>query len=262
VLASGRGFQKLNVTPVLLRIFAAFAISLAGGGCSALLARSHKRLCAFISLGAGTLLGVAVCGIAPECLESLPWWQFLLGVGSGYFLFAVVTRYIFHICPACAASHFDEVTTHHLAEFALAMMVALAIHCTVDGLALAVGHEESTAVDLSVTFAICVHKFPEGLALGALLLGGGFKRGAMLWLVTAVESTTVLGGLLGWFVLQNVPNVWLELALANAGGGFLYLAVHAVLGEIFKHHKSLVLGSFASGFGLIAALILYFHLRA
>jgi zinc and cadmium transporter len=246
----------------LIRIVAAFGIALAAGGLSALLARTHKQLCAFISLGAGTLLGVAVCGIAPECLEALRWWQFLLGVGSGYLLFAVVSRYVFHICPACAASHFDEATTHHLAEFALAMMVALAIHCTVDGLALAVGHEEGTAVDLSVTLAICVHKFPEGLALGALLLGGGFRRKQMLWLVAAVESTTVLGGLLGWFVLRDVSQLWLALALANAGGGFFYLALHAMLGEIFKHHKALVLGNFAAGFAVIAALILYFHLRA
>ena len=251
-----------SALPVLLRIFVAFAIPLTAGGFSALVARTHKQLCAFISLGAGTLLGVAVCGILPECLDSLSWWQFLLGAGSGYLLFAVVSRYIFHICPACAASHFDEATTHHLGEFAMAMMIALAIHCTVDGLALAVGHQESGAVDLSVTLAICVHKFPEGLALGALLLGGGFQRNRVLLLVAAVESTTILGGVLGWFGFRNVSAVWLALALANAGGGFFYLAIHAVLGEIFKHHKRLVLGNFAAGFSVIAALILYFHLRA
>src|SRR6266478_3017555 len=144
--------KNVDLIPIVIRIVAAFAIALAGGGLSALLARTHKQLCAFISLGAGTLLGVALCGIAPECLDSLGWWQFLLGVGSGYLLFAIVSRYIFHICPACAASHFDEATTHRLAEIALAMMIALGIHCTVDGLALAVGHEESAAVDLSVTF--------------------------------------------------------------------------------------------------------------
>jgi zinc and cadmium transporter len=252
----------MSVTPVLIRIVAAFFIAVAAGGFSALVGRTHRQLCAFISLGAGTLLGVAVCGIAPECLGALRWWQFVLGVGSGYLLFAVVSRYVFHICPACAASHFDEATTHRLAEFALAMMLALAIHCTVDGLALAVGHEQSAAVDLSVTFAICVHKFPEGLALGALLLGGGFRRGPMLGLVAAVESTTILGGLVGWFALGSVSELWLALALANAGGGFFYLAVHAVLGEIFKHHKGLVLGNFAAGFAAVAALILYFHLRA
>lgn len=252
----------MTLPPILVRIIVAFAIALAGGGLSALLARTHRQLCAFISLGAGTLLGVAVCGIAPECLRALAGWQFWLAAASGYLLFAVVGRFLFHVCPACAASHFDEATTHRLAEFGLAMMLALAIHCTVDGLALAAGHEESTAVDLSVTFAICVHKFPEGLALGALLLGGGFQRRNMLWLVAAVESTTLLGGLLGWFALRNVSNFWLALALANAGGGFFYLAAHAMWGEIFRHHKGLVLGNFAAGFGVIACLILYFHLHA
>ncbi len=252
--------------PILIRILAAFAVALAGGIFSTLVARSHKQLCAFISLGAGTLLGVAVCGIAPECWEVLRWWQFALGVGSGYVLFAIISRYVFHVCPACAASHFDEHTTHRLAEFAMAMMIALAIHCTVDGLALAAGLEESAPVDLSITFAICVHKFPEGLALGALLLGGGFHRAKTLRLVALVESTTILGGLAGWFVLQNVARSSLELTLAlmlaNAGGGFLYLAIHAVLGEILRHHRALVLANFAAGFGAIAALILFFHLRA
>jgi len=248
--------------PIVLRILAAFAVALGGGMFSALLARTHQRLCAFISLGAGTLLGVAVCGIAPECLEALVWWQFMLAAASGYGLFALITRYVFHVCPACSASHFDEHTTHRLAEFAVAMMIALSIHCLVDGLALAAGHAEGEALDLSVTFAICVHKFPEGVALGALLLGGGFQRRKMLWLVAAVEATTIAGGLLGWLVLQDVSGLWLPLALAHAGGGFFYLAVHAVLGEIFKHHKRLVLTSFATGFGAIAALILFFHLQA
>ncbi len=252
----------MNATPIVIRILVAFAVALAGGGSSAAVARTHKQLCAFISLGAGTLLGVAVCGIFPESLEALRWWQFLLGVASGYVFFTIVSRYVFHVCPACAASHFDEATTHRLAELALAMMIALAIHCTVDGLALAAGHEESRAVDLSVTSAICAHKFPEGLALGALLLGGGFRRTRMLWLVAAVESTTVVGGLLGWCFLQNMSASWLALALANVGGGFLYLAVHALAGETLGRHKGVVLGNFAAGFGAIAALILYFHLKA
>src|ERR1019366_6912956 len=185
-------------TSILFQIFAAFAIALAGGALSAWLARTHEQLCAFISLGAGTLLGVAVCGIAPECLEALLWWQCLLAGSSGYFLFAFVTKYVYHVCPACAASHFDEATTHRLAEFATALMMALSIHCLVDGLALAAGNEEARPVSLSITFAICVHKFPEGLALGALPLGGGYQRGKMLWLVAGGESTPLLCGLLGW----------------------------------------------------------------
>ena len=81
-------------------------------------------------------------------------------------------------------------------------------------------------------------------------------------MVAAVESTTILGGFLGWFVFRSVSQVWVSLALAHAGGGFIFLATHAVLGEILKHEKKVVLISFASGVCAIAALILVFHLRA
>jgi zinc transporter ZupT len=243
-------------TPILIRAFVAFTVALAGGLLSALLARTHKQLCALISLGAGTLLGVTLFAIGPECWKDLAPWQLALGAGSGYGLFALISKYVFHVCPACAASHFDEAATHRFGEIAVAMMIALAIHCTVDGLALAAGHHERQALDFSITMAICVHKAPEGLALGALLLGAGFHRGRMLALVAAVESTTVLGGLLGWFVLRDLSSLWLALALAHAGGGFIFLAAHAVLGEIMKHEKKIVLLSFAAGFFAIGLLTL------
>ena len=42
--------------------------------------------------------------------------------------------------------------------------------------------------------------------------------------------------------------------MAHVGGGFLYLATHAVVGEMLKHGKKLVLTSFSIGVGLIAVL--------
>ena len=238
----------------------AFALAVGGGVMGATLGTSHKRLCALISIGAGSLLGVTVFAILPEILEGLNWWQLLLGLGSGYALFAIVSKYIFHVCPACAASHFDEATTHRFSEIASAMMLALAIHCTVDGLAMAAGGETSEttpatshATGFSIILAVCVHKIPEGLALGALLLGAGLSRRRIVGYVMAVEATTLLGGAAGLIFFPNASAFWLDIALAHAGGGFLFLATHAVLGEILKHHKALVLGSFAAGFALIGA---------
>jgi zinc transporter ZupT len=141
------------------------------------------------------------------------------------------------------------------------MMLALAIHCTADGLALAAGHEEqasnvvgSRALNLSLVLAVCVHKVPEGLALGALLLGAGFGPRAALLRVSAVEAATLAGGALGALFLRNAGTVWLDGIVAHVGGGFLFLAKHAVAGEIFKHHKSLVLVSFGIGFAVIGVL--------
>jgi len=63
----------------VIRTLVAFGVALGGGLLSALLARTHKQLCALISLGAGTLLGVTFFAIVPKCWNELAPWQFLLG---------------------------------------------------------------------------------------------------------------------------------------------------------------------------------------
>jgi zinc transporter ZupT len=245
----------------------AFALAVAGGALGASLGTSHRRLCALISIGAGTLLGVTIFAIVPESLAALHWWGVLVALASGYALFGVISKYVYHVCPACAASHFDESATHHFSEIAAAMTIALAIHCLADGLALAAGHEAEAAhvpgsrvLDLSLVLAICVHKIPEGLALGGLLLGAGFSRAQTVFRVAAVESTTLLGGILGLVFFRGISSVWLDAVVAHVGGGFLFLAIHAVLGEIIKHHKGLVLTSFAVGFVAVGGLTLMLRL--
>jgi zinc transporter ZupT len=244
----------------------AFALAVVGGTLGAVLGTSHKRLCGLISLGAGTLLGVTLFAILPESAEGLRWWQLLLAFASGYAVFAVISKYIFHVCPACAASHFDEATTHRFSEIASAMMLALAIHCTVDGLGISAGNHADAGspvsgqiVDFSIILAVCVHKIPEGLALGALLRGAGLETWGIIWRVIAVEGTTLLGGVLGWLVFPHASQLWIMVALAHAGGGFIFLATHAIIGEILKHHKALVLTSFGVGVGLIGLFELCLH---
>jgi zinc transporter ZupT len=247
----------------LIYVALAFALAVIGGALGVSLARSHRRLCVLISLGAGTLLGVTAFAILPESFEAMSWWLVLLALGSGYGVFALITRYVYHVCPACAASHFDEATTHRFGEIAGGLMIALAIHCTVDGIAIAAGHEAelshvpgSRMLALSLLVAICVHKIPEGLALASLLRGAGFGPGATLFRVAGVQAATLVGGVLGLLFLKDLPAIWLAALVAHAGGGFLFLALHAVFGEIFKHHKALVLTNFAVGFGGIGILTL------
>ena len=125
-----------------------------------------------------------------------------------------------------------------------------------DGLALGIQGEApaTDATKWSLFSALCIHKVPEGLALGSLLIGAGLRRAAAVGWVAAVEATTLLGGVIGYFFLTNISILWLGLIMAHVGGGFIYLATHAVVGEMLKHGKKLVLTSFALGVALIAVL--------
>src|SRR5437763_8543925 len=240
----------------LWQVVAAYVFALAGGGISTSLHLEHKPLCALISFAAGTLLGVTLFAILPEGLNESSVWPVVAAAATGYLLFFFISKYVHHVCPACAASHFDADATRHFSEIASALIVALAIHSTTDGLALGIQQEAPTmdATKWSLFSALCIHKVPEGLALGSLLIGAGLHRSAALGWVAAVEATTLLGGVIGYFFLTNISTLWLGLIMAEVGGGCLYLAVHAVLGEMLRHGKKRVLTSFLAGVTLIAVL--------
>lgn len=238
------------------QVIAAYLCALAGGLISTSLRLEHKQLCALISFAAGTLLSVTLFAILPEGLNYSGTWLVIAAGATGYVLFYFISKYVHHVCPACAASHFDADATRHFSDIATALIVALAIHSTTDGLALGIQQQAPTmdATRWSLFSALCIHKVPEGLALGSLLMGAGLHRSAALGWVAAVEATTLVGGIIGYLFLTNVSTFWLGLILAHVGGGFIYLATHAVLGEMLKHGKKLVLASFAVGIALIAGL--------
>src|SRR5881409_4280358 len=240
----------------LWQVLAAYVFALAGGWVSTSLQLPHKQLCALISFAAGTLLGVTIFAILPESFGACSWWAVFLALASGYALFFFISKHVHHVCPACAASHFDADATRHFSEIATALIVALSIHSATDGLALGLQGEipAMDATKWSLFSALCIHKVPEGLALGSLLIGAGLKRTAALGWVAAVEATTLLGGLIGYFFLANISTFWLGVIIAHVGGGFIYLAAHALLGEMLKHGKKLVLTSFSAGVALIALL--------
>src|ERR1700730_7227034 len=255
-LAAFGDSKIMNGQITLWQVVAAYVFALAGGSISTSLHLAHKPLCALISFAAGTLLGVTLFAILPESFGNSPGWAVAIAAATGYALVFFISKYIHHVCPACAASHFDADATRHFSEIATALIVALAIHSTTDGLALGI-QQEAPATDAtkwSLFAALCIHKVPEGLALGSLLIGAGFKRATALGWVTAVEGTTLLGGVVGFFFLAKVSTFWLGLIMAHVGGGFFYLAAHALLGEMLKHGKGLVVTSFLGGVVLIALL--------
>src|SRR5216110_138892 len=240
----------------LWQVIAAYIFALAGGSISASLRLEHKQLCALISFAAGTLLGVTMFAILPESFGACPCWAVFLALITGYALFFFISKHVHHVCPACAASHFDADATRHFSEIATALIVALAIHSTTDGMVLGI-QQEAPSIDAtkwSLFSALCIHKVPEGLALGSLLIGAGLRRSTALGWVAAVEATTLVGGVIGYFFLANVSSFWLGVIMAHVGGGFIYLATHAVVGEMLKHDKRLVLTSFLIGVALIAVL--------
>jgi zinc transporter ZupT len=240
---------------ILLESILAFVSALAGAYFIFKIRLNHERLCFLISLSAGALAGAALLTMLPEAyFESqvgIP--AIVLSLLTGYFLFWVINKYYFHVCPACAASHFDEATTKKFSEIVLLLFTALSLHAFLDGVAIATAGK--AAESGSIFTAIFAHKFPEGVALASLIAGANYKKNKIFQFVFLVESTTIIGALFGeYFLKTRVSPYWMGLLQAHLAGSFMYLSIHAVIGEIFKHHKKIVFTAFGLGLAAILAL--------
>lgn len=217
-------FASNSITAPLLRSGIATIMAIVGICFGALLTKAAARQLNILVYSAmGVLLLVTVLDILPDAKRGLSWGMFALGVASGIALFWLIGKYIYHICPACAAHTFDEAALHRLGQTAFLFMTALGIHATMDGLAVVVGDEVTGHANIGVFFAVALHKLPEGMALVLLLIGAGYDRLKALWWSCGIEALTELGALIGVLCLRNLPPAYLSLVFAHVGGGFLYL---------------------------------------
>lgn len=237
----------MNINVLEKSLLALFS-ALLGAGLIFFVKLDHKKLCSLISVSAGALLGAAVVGILPEASLNLSIVQLAASTLSGYLLFLVISKYYFHVCPACSASHFDEQTTKRFSEIVLLLFTALSFHSFLDGLALSTAGMSEHGKANSILIAVIAHKFPEGLALASLMIGANYTKRKIVQNVFLVESATVIGAIVGDLFLAKYFNAyWLGFVEAHIAGGFVYLSFHAIFGELLKNHKALVTISFITG---------------
>ncbi len=237
----------------LFQSLIAFMAAVAGAGLALPAGVSHKQLCALISFAAGSLLAVTFFHILPEAWGVLPLPAMALALASGFALFHVISRYVSHLCPACAASHFEEHSPSELRSMSLLLAIALTIHNLMDGMAISLDQHLKNQPSLFLTIAF--HKFPEGLALCALLMRSGQKKLPAFLIAVLFEATSLLGWWAGSTVLRDLAeNMWLHLILLHIGGGFIYLALHATLNEMETHSPRFIFLFFLCGFILMGLL--------
>ena len=204
-----------------------------------------------ISFAAGALLAVSLFDILPETFEAIGVLKGLLSFASGYLLFFLITKFVFHICPACAATH----TELNFKAITAAMVVALCVHSFMDGLAIAGGSSSSSGIGFLILLAVAYHKFPEGMALTLVAVGSGMSRARAFFMSCLIEwSTTLLGGLVGFLIPVSSGSPWMGCVLGHVGGGFVFLVLHALLSEVVKHHpRYTVLSAVLGGLSILFA---------
>jgi len=183
----------------------------------------NKTLLFLIALSVGALLGGAFLHLLPEAAEA----------GENIFIFVLFGIILFLLIEKLLHwrhCHDGKCEKHPVTYLTL---IGDTIHNFIDGLIIAGAFLVNWKIGLITLAAIALHEIPQELGDFAILIYGGFtkKRALILNFLTALSS--ILGGIIGYFVLDKITFA-LPYILALAAGGFIYIALADLIPELHK----------------------------
>lgn len=211
-----------------------FVSTLLGGLASI---RFRNRLQLILGFTAGVLVGVVALEILPEIMHLVQKTnadprQPMLALVAGFLFFHVVEKSI-------AIHHSGEGSYEEHKHPAIGLMSALGLtfHSFLDGVAIGLGFQISTADGLLIAVAVIGHDFSDGLNTGSLML---VHKNSMRWtlaLILADAAAPVLGALSTLFF--TLPDQAVLLYLGFFAGFLLYVGIADILIEAHQEHSSL-----------------------
>ncbi len=212
-----------------------------------LLLRDHHRNAVLphgISFAIGALLAVAFWGLIPEAFAEVKPEQFQALSGTilagilGFFVLEKLLIWRHCHYGSCEAhgddGHADDHMHNHghshghghgKAKSAGALIIlGDSIHNFVDGVLIAAAFLTDVQLGIVTSLAVAAHEIPQEVGDFAILLDSGYSRGKALFYNILASLTTVLGGVLAYFSLEDLHDS-LPYFLALAASSFIYIAV-------------------------------------
>ena len=222
-----------------------------------------------ISFAIGALLAVAFWGLIPEAFEQVKPEQFQLLSGTilagilGFFILEklLIWRHCHSgSCEAHGDEHEHEHSHSHSNAKSAGSLIILgdSIHNFVDGILIAAAFLTDVQLGIVTSLAVAAHEIPQEVGDFAILLDSGYSRGKALFYNMLASLTTVLGGILAYFSLEDLHSS-LPFFLALAASSFIYIAVADLIPTL---HKKTDIKTSIQQIVLIAAgvfLICYLH---
>jgi zinc transporter ZupT len=186
-----------------------------------------------LSLGAGFILALVFFKLIPLSFQILPsaaWWL-LMGYATLHFFEHTVVGHL----------HFgEEVHSEKMISkvAGFSAFAGLFIHAFFDGFSISVGVQYDFLVGVLVFIAVLLHKFPEGLTIGSIMLSAGFERRKVIQAALGIGTATVVGACSAFF-LQSISPAIVGGAFAFSAGTVLYVGASDLIPEINKTENRL-----------------------
>lgn len=224
-----------------------------------------------ISFAIGALLAVAFWGLIPEAFAQVKPEQFQTLSGTilaGILGFFVLEKLLIwrHCHVETCEAHGDETHDsnhdhshnhhghHHGFDKSAGALIILgdSIHNFVDGVLIAAAFLTDVKLGIVTSLAVATHEIPQEVGDFAILLHSGYSKGKALFYNVLASLTTVLGGILAYYSLEDLHDS-LPYFLALAASSFIYIAVADLIPSL---HKKTDIKTSLKQIALIAAGVL------
>ncbi len=230
---------------------------------SFLTAGQHSIQRRILPWSGGILVGIAAFWVLPAIAEEQGWPVSLAGVLGVLLLLGVVDRYVYPLCPFCAAgvhthgAHESEHQHSHAISLAWPLLAVGCLHSFFDGWTIGLGRFGDAAEALS--WAATIHKIPESMAVGFLALRLSHSRKAALGAVALVQAAMAAGLLLA---SEPIDSRWVNWGAVGACGFLLLLGIVAAQQEWRAHGRDAAMRTVAPGLLGCALLAVAAHVLA
>ena len=234
---------------------------------------TENMACWMLSFAGGVIVSIVCFGLMPEAFE--------LAVIHGSFEFANVLvctgGLIFGIIVIIVLNRIvDKITKEknikvhqNLKEFfheshlvhnskkmihsGIMILIAIALHNIPEGIAIGAGGSHDYHLGFLLAFMIAAHNIPVGMAIASPLLIGGVSRIKVVLLTSLSGVSTLLGGLIGYFI-GGISDLAIAISLSAAGGTMLYIVFGEMMPQAIIMAKNRA-ASIVSLLGIIVGLL-------
>lgn len=205
----------------------------------------NKIVFGLVAFSAGTLLGGAFFHLLEESLETLKSIQAMIFLIIGFVSFYILEKLLFwHHC------HEGKCSVH---PFSYMILIGDGLHNIIDGIVIAASFFIDINFGILTTFIIMSHELPQELGNFGILVYGGFSRIKAIIYSFVAQLTSILGGLIGYYIGTSADTSFL---LPIAAGGFIYISASDLIPELHKENNKTksILSFILFIFGLILML--------
>jgi zinc transporter ZupT len=182
-----------------------------------------------LALGAGFILALVFLKLIPSSIRAL---------GDSAMLYCVLGFATIHFFEHTIVGHlhFGE-ETHSDAMVAkgasLSAFTGLFIHAFFDGFTISIGFQFDFLLGVLIFFAVLLHKFPEGLTIGSIVVAAGYPRKMVLMSTVGLAVATMIG-VCTLFVFHNLNADVVGAGFAFSAGVAVYVGASDLIPEINK----------------------------